>query len=440
MKDKLRLFSLAVLVSSLSAQGMAASLEQTVADTLESHPDLRVVFSRFKAYEEQVNQARGGYYPQVDIGLGYGYEDTDSPSSRAVTGRHRQELDRGEASISLRQLLFDGFRVSSEVDRLTNEARAEQYSLFSSAENTALKVSKVYLDVIRQKSVLELAKRNLDAHQKIFESIRQRTESGVGSSSDLSQITGRLARAQANVMAAENNYEDAVASYIREVNAEPQNLVVPVPDADMLPGTLAKGLELAKENHPILKSSSFDVAAAEAEKRGAKSAYYPNFYIEVEQTANNDLDGFEGHYNDLTAMVRMRYNLFAGGSDSARVRETIYKIGEAKEIQQRAWREVSEGMRLSWNALQSLGLQKTYIRRHVEASKETQVAYGKQFNLGKRTLLDLLDTENELFEARRDYLNAQYDEIYARYRVLNAEGKLLDSLRVTRPAIWKGEE
>ncbi|WP_319018105.1 TolC family outer membrane protein [Gallaecimonas mangrovi] len=411
-----------------------------MADTLQTHPDLRVVFSRYKAYEEQMKQARGGYYPQVDFNAGYGYENADSPTTRSITGGHDQELRRGEASLSLRQLLFDGFRVSSEVHRLTNEMQAEQYSLLSSAENTALDVSKVYLDVLRKKSILELARRNLDAHQKIFDSIRQRTESGVGSSSDLSQISGRLARAQANVMAAENNYEDSVASYIREVNVQPENLVIPVPDADMLPVSLDAGLEEAKKNHPLLKSSHFDVEAAMAEKEGAKAAYYPNFYLEVEQTANNNLDGYEGHNNDLTAMVRMRYNLFAGGSTSARVRETIYKIGEAKEVQQRAWREVAEGLRLSWNALQSLGKQKTFIRRHVEASKETQVAYQKQFNLGKRTLLDLLDTENELFEARRDYLNAEFDETLARYRVLNAEGLLLDSLRVTRPSIWNSEK
>lgn len=75
----------------------------------------------------------------------------------------------------------------------------------------------------------------------------------------------------------------------------------------------------------------------------------------------------------------------------------------------------------------------------MEAAKETQTAYVQQFNLGQRSLLDLLDTENELFEARKDYLRAEYDETLARYRVLNATGRLLDSLRVTRPESWRGE-
>lgn len=440
MKARTWSFALAILAGAGVQHVSAASLEQAVANTLDSHPDLHIVFSRYKAYEEQRRQAKSGYYPQLDIAAGYGYENTNSPSIRALTGGNDRSLHRGEASISLRQMLFDGFRVSSEVARLHNEAKAEQYSLLAKAEDTALSVSKVYLDVIRYKSILELAKRNLEAHQKIFDSIRQRTESGVGSSSDLSQITGRLARAHANVMAAENNYDDAIAAYIRVVNAKPENLVIPVPDADMVPNTLDDALKVAQQKHPILESSKFDVEAAKAERQGAKANYYPSFYIEVDKTANNNIDGFSGYNNDLSAMVRMRYNLFAGGRDSSRVREATYKIGEAKEIQQRAWREVQESLRLAWNAYQLLEKQKGYIRRHVQASKETQVAYGKQFNLGKRTLLDLLDTENELFESRRDYLNTEFDEVMAQYRVLNASGQLLDSLRVTRPAIWQDDQ
>ncbi len=170
----------------------------------------------------------------------------------------------------------------------------------------------------------------------------------------------------------------------------------------------------------------------------------------MEGNLNNNLDGEDGfsriasqnvggYNNDILAMVRVRYNLFAGGRDLAREKEASYKIGEAKEIRERAYREVVEGANLAWNAYEFLGPQKQYIREHVIAAKDTQVAYSQQFNLGQRTLLDLLDTENELFEARKDYLTAEYDEVIAKYRVLNATGQLLDSLRVTRPDVWKGE-
>ena len=157
-------------------------------------------------------------------------------------------------------------------------------------------------------------------------------------------------------------------------------------------------------------------------------------------------DGFDrigtdvgGHRNDLTVMLRMRYNLYSGGKDAALERGAAYKTTEAQEINYRAHRQVTESFRLAWNAYEMLGLQKQYIQQHVVTSKQTQDAYQQQFSLGQRNLLDLLDTENELFQARKDYLDANFDELIARYRLLNVTGQLLESLRVTRSTAWQGE-
>ncbi|MFB2654337.1 TolC family outer membrane protein [Shewanella seohaensis] len=445
---------LSVILLPLSAHSQ--TLEQAVAHTLDTNPDLRVAFNRFKAREEQVNQAIAGYMPTIDVTGGYGYEQTDSVSTRRrpnvgdVDSNGVAELNRGEFGVSLKQMLFDGFYTSSEVDRYSFEASADQWALLAAAEDMALDVSKVYLNYLRTDEVLKLAEKNLNSHKDIYEQIKQRTDSGLGSTADLSQITGRLARANANVISARNNLLDAKAQFIRVIAADPVDLIQPVPDADLLPKDLNSGLADAQENHPILKSAANDIRAAENERSSVQASYYPQVSLELNGNWNNDVGGEDGvsalasqnvggYNNDLVAMVRVRYNLFAGGKDLAREKETAYKLGEAKEIRQRAQREVVEGVNLAWNAYEMLAPQKQYIRDHVMAAKDTQSAYAQQFNLGQRSLLDLLDTENELFEARKDYLQAEYDEIIAKYRVLNSTGRLLDSLKVTRPEAWRGE-
>ncbi|QBF83496.1 channel protein TolC [Shewanella maritima] len=432
------------------------SLEQAVAHTLDTHPDLRIAFNRFKVREEQVNQAWAGYLPTIDLTAGYGWEQTDSPSTRRKKNQGDVnedgviELTPGEAGFSIKQMLFDGFLTSSEVDRYSYEASAEQWALFAAAEDMALDVAKVYVDYIRAEQVLTLAQRNLESHKEIYDQIKQRTDSGLGSIADLSQISGRLARANANVISAKNNLNDARAQYMRITELEPQDLIVPVPDIDMLPQDLGSSITWATKNHPVLKSAENDIYAAKYERESAISNYYPNVTLELNGNWNNDSGGEDGYSaissqnvngydNNLIGMVRMRYNLYSGGKDLHREKEAAYKINEAKEIRERANRQVLEGVHLAWNAYELLEPQKDYIRDHVIAAKQTQVAYAQQFNLGQRTLLDLLDTENELFEARKDYLRAEYDEILAQYRVLNATGKLLDSMRVTRPEVWQGE-
>lgn len=455
---QLKRSALALAVSAMLLPGVCSSqtLEQAVAHTLDTNPDIRIAFNRFKAREEQVNQAVAGYMPTIDISGGYGWEQTNSPSTRRkknqgdVDDEGVIELMRGEVGFSIKQMLFDGFYTSSEVDRYSFEASADQWALFAAAEDMALEVARVYVNYIRSEQVLTLAEKNLQSHKDIYDQIKQRTDSGLGSVADLSQITGRLARANANVISAKNNFYDAKAQFMRIVEKEPENLIVPVPDDDMLPADLNSSLTLAQDNHPILKSASSDINAAENERSSAQSNYYPKLSLELGGNWNDNLDGEDGysafasqnvggHSNDLVAMVRVKYNLFAGGKDLAREKEAAYKVGEAKEIRQRAYRQVVEGVNLAWNAYEMLEPQKMYIRDHVIAAKDTQVAYSQQFNLGQRTLLDLLDTENELFEARKDYLEAEYDEIISEYRILNATGQLLESLRVTRPDVWKGE-
>jgi len=456
---QLKCTALALAVSTLivPASAYSQTLEQAVAHTLDTNPEIRIAFNRFKAREEQVNQAIAGYMPTIDISGGYGYEQTDSPSTRRkpnvgkVDSDGVVELERGEAGFSIKQMLFDGFYTSSEVDRYSFEASAEQWALFAAAEDMALDVAKVYVNYIRSEQVLTLAEKNIASHKEIYDQIKQRTDSGLGSVADLSQITGRLARANANLISAKNNFFDAKAQFIRVVEQQPASLIVPVPDDEMLPEDLSTSVIIAQENHPILKSAASDIEAAKNEKSSAQSNYYPKFTLDLEGNWNNNLDGEEGissspfspdvggYSNDLVAMVRVKYNLFAGGKDLAREKEAAYKIGEAKEIRQRAHRQVVEGVNLAWNAYELLEPQKMYIREHVIAAKDTQVAYSQQFNLGQRTLLDLLDTENELFEARKDYLEAEYDSILSEYRILNATGRLLESLRVTRPDVWQGE-
>jgi len=416
----------------------AQSVEEAVAMTLSSHPDIRIAFTKFKVREEQVQQAEAGYLPSINMTGGYGYEYTNSPGTRG-NGDDSKDLNRGEFGVSLKQSLFSGFQTSSDISRTSYATSAEQWRLFGTAEDVALDVAKVYTNLLKSQRILELSERNLSTHKTIFGQIQERTNSGLGSIADLSQITGRLARAQSNVISAKNNYLDSEAQFIRVTDQQPDSLVIPIPDVELLPIDRQAGLRDALINHPVVKSSNNDITAARYQHDAAKSNYYPKVTFEVDANFNNDLDGTDGHNDDMTAMVRFSYNLYSGGKDKALAKETAYKITEASEINRSVHRQITEGYTLAWNAHELLGLQMQYIKEHVIASKDSQAAYEQQFKLGQRSLLDLLDTENELFEARKEFVGAEFDEIVTQYRLLNATGQLLDSLRVTRPAVWQGE-
>ncbi|ART81673.1 channel protein TolC [Oceanisphaera profunda] len=431
---------IAILIgSSLVLPLQAETLEEAVTQTLMTHPKVKEAFHLYQARQYQQDEAVAGYYPTLDANAGIGYEYTDSPGTRAIAGKS-EELTRKEAGLSLRQLLFDGFKTSSNVHRTQAEADAQSYALLSDAENIALKVAEVYLDVLRQDELVELSRRNLETHEQINSDIQRRTDSGIGSTADFSQVQGRVARAYSNMTAAENNLRDSQSQYIALVNQAPNDLRQPKADANFIPPSLDDALVIAQERHPTLTAAAFDVDAAHYQHRDAKSGFYPKVHLELGSNWDDDIDGVPGHNTDYTAMVRMRYNLFNGGADVARSRATSAQEMQAKDIKMNAHRQVDEGMRLAWAAYETLGRQKDFLRQHVEASYSTVDAYKKQFSLGSRTLLDVLNTENELFEARRSYINAEYDQILAEYRIMNASGQLLDAFRFTRPEQWQAKK
>jgi adhesin transport system outer membrane protein len=134
--------------------------------------------------------------------------------------------------------------------------------------------------------------------------------------------------------------------------------------------------------------------------------------------------------NDAYAMLRLKYNLYNGGTDKARVAERRIQEMEASEIMNRTRRQVEESTRLSWNSLLTSSDRLPKLKAHADATEQTRDAYAKQFNIGQRTLLDLLDSENELYTARSNYIDGQYVELFARYRLLADMGKLVEALGV----------
>ncbi|MEJ1296110.1 MAG: TolC family outer membrane protein [Candidatus Sedimenticola sp. (ex Thyasira tokunagai)] len=417
-----------------ASTGHAVSLQDAIQHTLTTSPDILMTTNERLARDEEVRQARSGYYPEIDANAGIGYEWTDSPTTRSsAPSNGDEELTRKEASLELRQMLFDGFATKSEVERQQARVSSASHKVWETKEKTSLRAVEVYLELLRQKNLLALAEENLLAHQRIFDQIERRSESGVARKADLEQITGRLALADSNVIASKNNVIEAEANYQRVIGNRPEDsLERPTVPADAIPATVEAAVAKGMENHPTLKSAQSDIDATTAQHRAAKHAFYPRFDLEVKRTWNDDLDGVMGKNEDFTAMLRMRWNLYKGHKDQARRNETAHLINEAKDIHNRAVRQAEEGIRLSWASYEATTGQLNFLQKHVDASKATRKAYGKQFDIGQRSLLDLLDTENEVFESSKAHLTADHTNLFAQYRILTGMGTLLESIGISK--------
>ena len=430
------LLLIAAQLQSINVQ--ADSLEQVIARTLEGNPQAQASLNRFQASTETVKVARGGYLPTLDFKTGVGSERLDSPYTRAV-GSDQKDFKPKENALTLNQNLFDGLSTTNEYRKTREQQESHRELLRSKAEMLALDVADVYLKVMEQQRQVKLAQANLNTHERIHQLVQQRADQGVANQSDLYQIEGRLARARANVISSRNNLQDAESQYFRLVNDIPNDLSMPQINDIELPGELDEAIAIALKEHPALSASIYDVKASQHGYDQTRSQFMPKVDLSLTQRWDRDVNGQKGKHDDTLAMLSLNYNLFRGGSDSAKRQEAAYMLEESRANQQNAQRMVTESMKISWSALDSLTSEQPFLKRHMDASAQTVKAYKQQFDLGKRSLLDLLDSENESYQAQREYTNANYRVVYARYRVLNSMGQLLRKLNIGLPAGWHTE-
>ena len=407
----------------------AQSLPEAMQKALDVHPEIQAGVNSRIAADYQLRAAKGGYLPMVDGLAGYGGEGTVRPS----TGNRWETLNRGESSLRLRQMVFDGFATSSEVGRQQATVNARAYSLLGTSERTALTVAQVYLDVLTRREMVRLAEDNLRSHERIYDQIKLRTARGVGRLADLDQAEARLAQARNNLITEQTNLADAKTNYLSVVGQMPDELSAPAPFIDLLPANLDEARQQMVESSPILRSAESDIAAAEKQYEAAKSTFYPRFDAELGRTADNDIDGMNGHNNEWQAMLRMSFNLYNGGSNKADLESKSYLTNQALDVRNNALRQLNEELGLAWNALENANAQLPIAQQYVDYSNNVRSAYQKQFSLGERTLLDLLDSENELFSAQRRLTEVKNLQVFTQYRIKATIGQLLKSQGVVAP-------
>lgn len=423
-----------ILLAMAATQIQAMTLTDAIQSTLDKHPELLASAQNRLVADEEAKVAKGGYLPTVDLITGVGREQTDSPTTRALGDHNKETLNFRDAELRLRQMLFDGFNTPNEVARTGAVVNSRAYFTLGTAESLALRTVEVYLEVLKRREMVTLARNNLMAHERIHDQIGLRSERGVGSTADFDQAEARLALAKNNLYTEEVNLADAETNFYSAVGVPADELVTPATIKGEMPADLIAARQGVMDANPLLKSAQADVQAAESQYESAKAPFYPRLDAELATTADDNVQGDEGHYNTWRAGVVMNYNLFNGMRDKARLQAAAHQINQSMDIRNNALRVLNENISLAWNAMENARKQTPEARAYADYTARVREAYQQQFGLGQRTLLDLLDSENELFTANRRYVEVRYTEEFSMYRVISAMGNLLRRQNVVVPA------
>ena len=424
-----------ILVAVLSSSYAAAdTLYDAVQHGMISNPDVLSNTAKGLSAKQGIDKAKGAYYPTIDVTGGFGRERSLNPTTTAIDDTNVAILDRTESAVEFKQNLFAGGGIVNEVKRNQYLSQGQRWKTQGVAEDLALDITKVYLEVLLQERLYTYSISNLQAHRAVFKMIKERADAGISREAEVDQAVARLALAESNKISAQANLQEVRINYAKLVGKWPEHLTWPhIPTNKELPSTLTKALEKGLDNHPTIKSSYADIKQAKAQYEVARAAYYPKVDLVLSASKNRNLSGLIGPNNSDLAAIRMNYNAFRGGADEANVRQTAYQVQEAYEIKNRSLLQLKEAIRLSWNAYTSAALRLRPLKTHVVASRKTRTAYQDEFKVGKRTLLDLLDSQNEYYQAEIELARGQNDEMLSRFRILNGMGRLLYYLKLRLP-------
>lgn len=431
MKKSLLPLLISIAFSPLAGAQQASgplTLKSVAQQAVLNSPEVTSKWHALKAADEEIGVARGGYFPRVDVTVGGGRERL-----KDGTATNSNDYTRSGYLVSLNQMIFDGFATRNEVRRLDKARLVRYYELLDASETVALEAARAYLDVLRYRHLVDLAESNYVQHKAIRDQIEQRTRSGVGRRVDLEQAGSRLALAEINLITETANLHDVSARYQRLVGQLPgSELTPPAQLSAALPADAKSALDTLHRRNPALLAAIENTEAAGYEIANRRGAYSPRLDFRVRTDNTNRYLGTEGHRHYDVAELVVSWNLLNGGSDRAREKQTIEKKNVALDLREKACRDTRQTLLIAYNDVQRLKEQAAHHVRQVALLEKTRDAYRDQFNVGQRTLLDLLDTENELLSARRASVNADTDVMLAQLRTYAGMGTLLEQLGLQR--------
>lgn len=410
----------------------ALSMKEAVAVSLEANPEIGQAIENREAIEFELRQAKGLYLPSVDLTANAGARRLDNPTRRAL-GIEDNNLYPLEATISAKETLFDGGSRRAELSRQASRVDGASLRVLERSEYIGLQVVREYLEYMLQAKIVDESRKNLATHRQISKSIGAGIAGGALTEADRQQARERVLNAEAQLKDAEEQLSSAKIRFYKLVGKPLTGATMPPSVVAALPATLDRAIGLGRTSNPRVHMAQADIDAADAEVSAARSKYFPEISALASARTGQDLDGVDGRTSEATGQIVAKWNLYRGGIDQANEQEQIRRASEKRLYLHQIDREIEQAVRESWDRREKQQSLAKTLREQANENARLVVSYEKQFRIGQRSLLDVLDAQNTRFNVTVRADTAEFAALFAEYRLLAATGQLLKTLGLTAP-------
>ncbi len=427
-------------LASVPSLAHAEAVTEAVLQALNHHPTVEAAIANREALKQERREFVSDYYPQLELYAGTGRMYGDNSTSRGLS------VTRGagyswvhEASISMRQMIFDGLETPNRVDAATARAEAAQFQIMSTRETLALRAVAVYLDVLRNQEIIARLKEQgtkLDDYIKRIESMVAEGVVDESMAAQARDVRAQLNSTEANV---EGALATALADYREIIGHHPQGALSRPSDlSSLLVADVDQAVAAALDNHPALKAADNAALAFKEDAAAEKGTLFPDVSAEVSYLKRDQRDLLGGEYLDTRGMLRMNWALQTGGEQFARIKKAHYRESEARANRGQQERQIERAIRAAYADMKSSKHQMDVLEERLRLSRDLLRTQNTQFEGARITLLQLMQTENAMFNSEMSLLNGAYRHLASQYAALAGTGRLQDALSIV-PSSVKNE-
>jgi outer membrane protein len=414
-----RIFLSLALLLSTSSLAHASTFTDALEATYKNNPQIQAERNRQEATDEGVSRALSNFRPT----LGLGYERGEES---AKVGGVENDGSYEDKTLNFNQPLFRGGSTIADYNAAKQRVKAGQYQLSSVEQQVLLDAIVAYMDVVSNSAILELSRNNADVLGQQLKASQDRFQVGEVTRTDVAQSEARLSDAKTQVITAEGQLISALAEFERTVGYRPEGSLTVPDNFPTLPASLEEALAKARAANPQLLSSIHSAKGAKDATRTDMGVILPQVALVGNMSRQKGINAFgtNADYDQDQIGVRVSIPLYQSGAEYARVRESKAIARQRQHESMDTRQLIEQRVTTAWENLETAI---ATIRARNDQIKANQVALEgvrQEQEYGSRTVLDVLDAEQELFVSRTNLVRAQRDRVVAAYNLALTLGDL----------------
>ena len=416
----------------LTTATQAQTLTEAVQIALTQYPTILAAQARSDASESDIIRARGQHFPQVSWqGTTSNYSGVNASGPQAAAGLIPNDTWIQSPNVTFN--VWSGWRIQSEVERSQAISSARGHQQKITRDEVVLMVIEAYMNWARNIELVSLARKNVEAHRRILGDVQKISAVDQGRRIDEDQALVRFENASLSLQQRETDLAVSAQRLqkmlLGALPKEPRefNKV-----SGTLPASPEDALLAVNDTHPQIAVQISQVDAAKAGVRYARSGYSPT----VDVSYGKQVSQGSGQGDYITQMV-INATIFSGGQTYGAVGSAQNELVAVEQGLNEARLAVRERLLSVWPELLSARERKKLGQSQTQTGQKLVTGYELQFRVGRRSLLDLLTVQNDLYTYQSETVIATFDERVAHARVLAAMGKLASAYQTTDTASAK---